>query len=82
MLSRFKDGDLNDNRQRLLEKTNRPGPDNKHYLWLLRCERVSSATGEICGHEYGANGSTFWRRKCPICQDDKMGLPLPIPRGR
>ncbi len=74
MRSRFNEGDLNDNRQRLLEKTNRLGSVTNQYVWRLRCERGSPATGQVCGQEYDINGSAFRNRRCPLCQAGKTGV--------
>jgi hypothetical protein len=59
-------GALNPNRQKLLTKTDRTGTDHNQYVWEIRCE--------ICGHEYGANGSDFHHRKCPACQGGARGI--------
>jgi hypothetical protein len=59
-------GDISARRQRLVAKTDRPGTDHNQYVWHLACER--------CGAEYGANGSDFHHRKCPICQGGAPGL--------
>lgn len=69
-------GDTNRNGQRLIEKTNIPGNDHLHYTWVLECQQVDYH-GEQCGHQYGANGTDYFERKCPQCQGGKVGLPIP-----
>ncbi len=59
-------GYINRNNQRLIVKTDRPGTDHNQYVWELQCES--------CGTEYGANGSDFYQRKCPVCQSGATGL--------
>jgi hypothetical protein len=62
------EGDLNRNSQRLLRKTAFPGTDHGQYIWAVQCER------DGCGHVYGVNGSDFFERKCPECQDGEAGI--------
>ena len=66
-------GDINANDQVLIARTDRLGTDHNQYVWVLVCAR-RSASGDICGHRYGANGSDFHHRKCPKCQDGAPGL--------
>lgn len=35
-------------------------------MYVLHCER--------CGHEYGANGSDLWLRRCPACDGGAKGF--------
>jgi len=53
-------GYVNKNRQKVLRRTGEPGSDHNQIIYVLRC-------GD-CGHEYGANGSDIWQRRCP-CHD-------------
>lgn len=53
-------GYLNRNNQRNMGKTKAQGTDYMQYLYLMRCED--------CGHEYFANGSDIFQKKCPKCQ--------------
>jgi 5-methylcytosine-specific restriction protein A len=59
-------GKVNSNEQRVLGPTGRRGSDHGQTVYVLACER--------CGHEYGANGSDVWLRKCPQCQSGKPGF--------
>lgn len=60
-------GVTNTNGQKVLRSTGLPGTDYGQSVYVLRCGS--------CGHEYGANGSDAWLRKCPSCQGGKPGLP-------
>lgn len=66
-------GDINDNDQVLIARTDRSGTDHMQYVWVLVCARRSQS-GDLCGHVYGANGSDFHHRKCPACQGGAAGL--------
>ncbi len=59
-------GYVNRNDQTVLRATGLPGTDYGQSIYVLRC-------GD-CGHEYGANGSDIFQRKCPTCQDGADGL--------
>ena len=59
-------GTVSSNEQRVLGPTGLPGTDHGQRVYVLACER--------CGHEYGANGSDVWLRKCPQCQGGKPGF--------
>jgi hypothetical protein len=61
-------GYVNKNGQRVIRPTNLQGTDHLQYVYALKCGK--------CGHEYGANGSDIWLRKCPKCQGGRPGLPL------
>jgi hypothetical protein len=50
-------GTINQNRQKLLAKTDRQGNHRFSRLWVLDCQ--------ACGETYGANGCDFHDRKCP-----------------
>jgi hypothetical protein len=58
-------GFVNRNDQTVVRATGLPGTDHLQRVYALRCK---------CGHEYGANGSDIWLRKCPVCQGGKPGL--------
>lgn len=60
-------GFVNDNRQRVVERTGLPGDHNQR-LYRLHCEN--------CHHEYGANGADIFERRCPRCQGGAEGRPL------
>jgi hypothetical protein len=57
-------GYRNRNGQVVIRPTHLAGTDHYQYVYVLRC-------GE-CGHEYGANGSDIFQRKCPNCQGGGM----------
>ena len=50
-------GYVNRNQQEVIRGTGIPGTDHGQYVYVLRCR--------ACGHEYGANGSDIWLRRCP-----------------
>lgn len=53
-------GYTNDNHQTNLGRTEQVGTDHMQYLYHMRCEK--------CGHEYFANGTDIFQKKCPACQ--------------
>jgi hypothetical protein len=60
-------GFVNRNGQRVVRNTELRGTDHMQVVDVLACQH--------CGHEYGANSSDVWQRKCPACQDGRRGLP-------
>ena len=61
-------GYRNRNRQVVVRKTDLPGNDHNQMTYVLRCDG--------CGHEYGANGSDIFQRRCPAHDGGAQGLPL------
>ena len=59
-------GYINKHAQKVLLRTDALGNDHNQRVYVLCC-------GE-CGHEYGANGSDIWQRRCPACQGGATGL--------
>ncbi len=59
-------GYKNRNRQVVVRTTGLEGTDFGQKVYVLRCG--------VCGHEYGANGSDIWQRRCPACQKGRPGL--------
>mgnify|MGYP000128943684 CR=1 FL=1 len=59
-------GYVNKNFQRVTRQTDQPGNDHSQRVYVLNCDK--------CGHEYGANGSDIWQRRCPVCQNGAKGL--------
>lgn len=59
-------GYRNRNGQVVLRKTNLPGNDHNQFIYVLQCE--------TCGHEYGANGSDIFQRRCPHHDKGAKGL--------
>lgn len=53
-------GYINDNHQTNLGRTDFPGTDHNQHLYRMRC-------GD-CGHEYLANGTDIFQKRCPNCQ--------------
>lgn len=53
-------GYVNKKNQKNLGKTSKPGTDNNQRFYQMECLD--------CGHQYFANGSDIWQRKCPNCQ--------------
>ena len=66
-------GDISQNDQVLIARTDRPGTDHLQYVWVVVCARRLES-GELCGFRYGVNGSDFHHRKCPRCQGGAAGL--------
>lgn len=61
-------GFVNRNQQEVLRNTGLPGNDHCQVIYVLRCGAY--------GHEYGANGSDIFQRRCPKRQGGALGLPL------
>lgn len=59
-------GYVNKNGQKVVRQTDTPGNDHNQRVYVLSCGK--------CGHEYGANGSDIWQRRCPVCQRGAFGL--------
>ena len=59
-------GFVSRNDQTVLRKTGAPGNDHNQVTYILRCGK--------CSHEYGANGSDIWLRRCPSCGGGRPGL--------
>ena len=60
-------GGINRNGQRLVMKTTVKGTSGRAYAWLMRCN--------ACSHEYYANSTEAFQRKCPNCQKGRVGIP-------
>jgi hypothetical protein len=67
-------GYKNRNGQVVIRATNEKGTDFNSYIYVLRCT--------TCGHEYGANGTDIWQRRCPKHDAGKTGLKVPTTRNR
>ena len=65
-------GDINRNNQQLLLLTAEPGTDHNARVWVLKCRQ--------CLNVYGSNSTDAWERKCPKCQEGKVGLAIPTER--
>ena len=50
----------------VLRPTGLPGTDHGQSVYVL--------LGGLCDHEYGANGSDIFQRRCPLCQGGRPGL--------
>ena len=61
-------GYANRNGQEVIRPTGNPGTDRGQCVYVLRCQ--------ACGHEYGANGSDIWLRRCPAHDRGAPGLPF------
>lgn len=61
-------GFQNRNQQVVVRKTDLPGNDHNQVVYVLRCG--------VCGHEYGANGSDIFQRRCPDHDQGRPGLPV------
>ena len=59
-------GYQNRNGQVVVRRTDVPGNDHNQRIYVLHCNG--------CGHQYGANGSDIWQRKCPKCSGGRPGL--------
>lgn len=60
-------GFVNRNNQTVIRRTDVPGTDHGQRVYVLHCGQ--------CGHEYGANGSDIFLRKCPRHAGGAAGLP-------
>lgn len=61
-------GYTNRNRQVVIRKTEKLGTDHNQYVYVLECNEGREL------HQYGANGSDIWQRKCPVHQGGRPGL--------
>jgi hypothetical protein len=59
-------GYVNRHKQEVVRKTDLPGNDHGQRVYVLRCN--------ACGHNYGANGSDIWLRRCPKHDRGAPGL--------
>jgi hypothetical protein len=59
-------GYVNRNGQEVIRPTGERGTDHGQYVYVLRCQN--------CGHEYGANGSDIWLRRCPKHDGGALGI--------
>lgn len=53
-------GYVNRNEQMNIGRTDTQGTDHLQMLYRMKCQK--------CGHEYHANGSDIFQKKCPNCQ--------------
>jgi hypothetical protein len=60
-------GYRNRNGQVVIRPTHLAGTDHYQYIYVLRCGK--------CGHEYGANGSDIFQRRCPPSSGRRSGAP-------
>ena len=70
--SKRQPGEVNRNDQRLVERTDQAGTDHNQFIWILECMRPDHPAK--VGRRYGANGSDFHLRKCPVCDGGAAGL--------
>ena len=62
-------GDVNKNKQELINKTQHENGNNPHAkIWIVQCT--------LCNFVYGINGFDFHIRKCPDCQNGRKGEPI------
>ena len=61
-------GYVNRNGQQVVRPTGLAGNDHLQYVYVMRCTQPG------CGHQYGANGSDIFERRCPRCQGGAPGL--------
>lgn len=61
-------GYRNRNGQVVQRRTNLRGNDHLQWIYVLKCSQ--------CAHEYGANGSDIFQRRCPRHQGGAAGLPF------
>ncbi len=59
-------GFRNGNNQIVIRRTDERGNDHNQNVYVLCCGS--------CSHEYGANGSDIWQRRCPSCHQGAKGL--------
>ncbi len=53
-------GYVNKNHQMNHGNTGEKGTDHGQFFYQMECQ--------LCRHQYKANGSDIWQRKCPKCQ--------------
>ena len=51
------------------------GRSTNRQSWHRSCQYVYVLRCRACGHEYGANGSDIWLRRCPAHDRGAPGLP-------
>jgi hypothetical protein len=61
-------GYINRNNQKVHGTRGIGGTDHVAYSYKLECLEPD------CGHEYGANGTDIFQRKCPQCQGGNDGI--------
>lgn len=61
-------GYVNRNNQKNIGTRGVKGTDHGQSSYKLECLENS------CGHEYGANGTDIFQRKCPRCQGGNEGI--------
>jgi hypothetical protein len=61
-------GFVNPHDQEVIRNTGKAGTDHGQFVYELRCQ--------LCGHQYGSNGSDNFQRKCPKCQGGQHGPDL------
>jgi len=61
-------GYVNRNNQKNIGTRGVKGTDHGQSAYKLACLENS------CGHEYGANGTDIFQRKCPRCQGGNEGI--------
>ncbi len=59
-------GYINKHQKEVVRKTDLPGNDHGQRVYVLRCI--------TCGHDYRANGSDIWLRRCPEHDGGLAGL--------
>jgi hypothetical protein len=59
-------GYVNRNGQVVVRPTAIAGNDHNQRVYVMACRN--------CAHEYGANGSDIWQRRCPACQGGAAAL--------
>ncbi len=59
-------GYTNRNQQKNLGHRGKAGTDHGQLAYRLECLN--------CGHEYGANGTDIFQRRCPNCQGGLPGI--------
>lgn len=59
-------GYVNRNDQENLGHRGVPGTDHGQLAYRMKCR--------ACAHEYGANGTDIFQRKCPNCQQGRSGI--------
>ena len=61
-------GYVNRNKQNCCGTRGIKGTDHAQLSYKLKC------MVDGCGHEYGANGTDIFQRKCPKCQSGMPGI--------
>ncbi len=67
-------GYINKHQQKVHGSKGVKGNDHGQSSYKVECLRTLNSPP--CGYVYGANGSDLFQRKCPKCQNGRLGIPF------